>query len=270
MTPSPRALLYRWYVRRLSAALTSSPGRLPRHVAVVMDGNRRWARQAGYADPSIGHRFGAEHVDDLLGWCAAIGVGHVTVYVASADNLRKRDADEVGHLMRMIEEVVSVRLSDPAHRWRLHVAGRLDLLPDSTRDALKLAISETADRSAGLELTVAIGYDAPTSRTAATPSGSRPTTSPATSTPTACPTPTSSSAPAASSGCPASCCGSPLRPSCTSATPTGPASARSTSSARCGRTPARAVLGSGRRHHPPGGRRRHACGGRAAGPAGTA
>lgn len=159
MAPSPRALLYRWYVRRLSAALTSAPGRLPRHVAVVMDGNRRWARQAGYADPSIGHRFGAEHVDDLLGWCAAIGIGHVTVYVASADNLRKRDADEVGHLMRMIEEVVSVRLSDPAHRWRLHVAGRLDLLPDSTRDALKLAISETAGRSAGLELTVAIGYD---------------------------------------------------------------------------------------------------------------
>ncbi|WP_116948313.1 polyprenyl diphosphate synthase [Jiangella endophytica] len=154
--PSPRGLLYRWYVRRLSAALPA--GRLPRHVAVVMDGNRRWARQAGYADPSIGHRFGAEHVDDLLGWCSAIGIGHVTVYVASADNLRKRDSGEVDHLMRMVEEVVAERLADPAHTWRLHVAGRLDLLPDSTRDALKLAVEATAGRS-GPALTVAIGYD---------------------------------------------------------------------------------------------------------------
>ncbi|TDD68714.1 di-trans,poly-cis-decaprenylcistransferase [Jiangella aurantiaca] len=150
MMRSPRELLYRWYVRG---------GRLPRHVAVVMDGNRRWARQAGYADPSVGHRFGAEHVDDLLGWCAGLGIGHVTVYVASADNLRKRDSDEVDHLMRMVEEVVSTRLADPAHRWRLHVAGRLDLLPDTTRDALKLAVDATATRSTELELTVAIGYD---------------------------------------------------------------------------------------------------------------
>ncbi|WP_233552934.1 polyprenyl diphosphate synthase [Jiangella rhizosphaerae] len=132
---------------------------MPRHVAVVMDGNRRWARQAGYADPSIGHRFGTEHVEELLEWCSAIGIGHVTVYVASSDNLRKRDADEVDHLMRMVEEVVMTRLADPAHPWRLHVAGRLDLLPDTTRDALKLAVDATATRSAGLELTVAIGYD---------------------------------------------------------------------------------------------------------------
>lgn len=158
MPPSPRELLYRWYARRLAASLSSSPDRLPRHVAVVMDGNRRWARQAGYADPSVGHRFGAEHVDHLLDWCAAIGIGHVTVYVASADNLRKRDSGEVDHLMRMVEEAVAGRLADPAHAWRLHVAGRFDLLPDTTRDALKLAVSETAGR-AGPELTIAIGYD---------------------------------------------------------------------------------------------------------------
>ncbi|TDC57071.1 di-trans,poly-cis-decaprenylcistransferase [Jiangella ureilytica] len=155
-----RGLPYRWYARRLSARLRAAgPGALPRHVAVAMDGNRRWARQAGYADPTIGHRFGAEHVDELLTWCAAIGIGHVTVYVASSDNLRKRSSDEVGHLMRMVEEVVATRLASPSHRWRLHVAGRLDELPDSTRDALKLAVSSTAGRSEGLELTVAIGYD---------------------------------------------------------------------------------------------------------------
>ncbi|PZF80250.1 polyprenyl diphosphate synthase [Jiangella anatolica] len=159
MPSSPRALLYQWYARRLSRALGAAPSLLPRHVAVVMDGNRRWARAAGYADPSVGHRFGAEHVDDLLAWCSAIGIEYVTVYVASADNLRKRDSDEVDHLMRMIEEVVTTRLAAPSHQWRLHVAGRLDLLPDSTRFALKEAVSATSSRAAGPLLTVAIGYD---------------------------------------------------------------------------------------------------------------
>lgn len=127
---------------------------LPRHVAVVMDGNRRWARQRGFANPSVGHRYGAEHVEDLLGWCAELGIDHVTVYVCSRDNLLKRDTDEVGHLMRMVEEVIVGRRRQD---WQMHVAGRLDILPASTRDALLRAVSdnEATDR----HLTVAIGYD---------------------------------------------------------------------------------------------------------------
>lgn len=150
-------MIYRLYAQRLRARLR--PEQLPRHVAVVMDGNRRWAKQQGFDNPNIGHRYGAEHLDELLDWCAGLGIPNVTVYVCSGDNLRKRDSDQVTHLMRMIEEVVAERLRHPDGQWRLHVAGRLDDVPASTRAALKRAVDETRDREAPLDLTIAIGYD---------------------------------------------------------------------------------------------------------------
>ncbi|SDD02823.1 polyprenyl diphosphate synthase [Glycomyces harbinensis] len=155
---APR-ILYRLYAKRLRRELR--PDLLPRHVAVAMDGNRRWARQQGFADAGVGHRYGAEHLDDLLGWCAQIGIDHVTVYVASVDNLTKRDGGEVAHLMDMIEAVIADRLMRPGNRWRLHIAGQLDRLPDATAAALKTAVEATADRAGG-HLTIAIGYDGQT------------------------------------------------------------------------------------------------------------
>ncbi len=150
-------LAHRIYAGRLRERLSRAVG--PRHVALVMDGNRRWARQMGFANPSVGHRYGAEHVDEVLGWCAAAGITHVTIFVASTDNLRKRDAGEVDFLLRMIEDVVTQRLSRPSSQWRVHLAGRTDVLPDTTRDALKSAVESTIDHDTGLNLTVAIGYD---------------------------------------------------------------------------------------------------------------
>ncbi len=157
MTQPLRRAAYRLYARHLRAGLSADT--LPRHVAVVMDGNRRWARQMGFDDPKIGHRYGAEHVDEVLGWCAELGIENVTVFVASIDNLRKRDSDEVDNLMRMIEDVVAERLARPTAVWRLHVAGQLDVLPDSTRNALKLAEEASRDRDTRFHFTVAIGYD---------------------------------------------------------------------------------------------------------------
>ncbi|MFY1672819.1 polyprenyl diphosphate synthase [Plantactinospora sp. WMMB334] len=152
-----RRTLYRLYARRLRAQLAGRP--LPRHVALVMDGNRRWARKQGFENPSLGHRYGAEHVNEVLGWCAEIGIAHVTIFVASTDNLHKRASGEVQYLMKAIEEIVVARLAEAPGRWRLHLAGRLDTLPDSTRHALKLARDATADRGADLHLTIAVGYD---------------------------------------------------------------------------------------------------------------
>ncbi|WP_328470698.1 polyprenyl diphosphate synthase [Actinoplanes sp. NBC_00393] len=147
-------LLYTLYARRLRRQLAGVT--LPRHVAMVMDGNRRWARQMGFEDPRIGHRYGAEHLDEVLRWCAEYGIRHVTVFLASVDNVTKRDSGEVGNLMRMIEEVVAERLQRPGSLWQVHLAGRLDVLPESTRHALKLA----GERTRGdFHLTIAIGYD---------------------------------------------------------------------------------------------------------------
>jgi short-chain Z-isoprenyl diphosphate synthase len=152
-----RRTLERWYAHRLRASVRT--GVVPRHVALTIDGNRRWAREMGYADAKIGHRYGAAHVHTVLGWCAAIGVTHVTVWICSVDNLRKRASAEVDNLMRMIETVITAPLIEPDSHWRVHTAGQLDGLPDSTRFALKQAVEITADRPDRFHVTFAIGYD---------------------------------------------------------------------------------------------------------------
>ena len=78
-----------------------------------MDGNRRWARQMGMASPSLGHKYGAEHVEDVLRWCEKAGIKHVTVFVCSTENLSRRGDAEVAFLMRVIEQVVTDRLGRP-------------------------------------------------------------------------------------------------------------------------------------------------------------
>jgi len=146
--------LYAWHLRSRLAGAT-----LPRHVALVMDGNRRWARQAGFDDPGIGHRHGGDHLRDVLGWCAEAGIEDVTVYVASVDNVHRRAPEEVAGLMRLIEEAAAGHESSALRNWRLHLAGDLDVLPESTRSALLRAERASAGRDARFHLTVAVGYD---------------------------------------------------------------------------------------------------------------
>ena len=121
-----------------------------------MDGNRRWARAAGFADPSAGHQRGADHVEELLGWCADWGIEHVTTYVLSADNIRKRSSTEVGYLFELLTGTIP-DLVTRNERWSLHLSGDLTLLPPETREALRTAESATAGRP--WHLTMAVGYD---------------------------------------------------------------------------------------------------------------
>ncbi len=147
--------IYRLYARRLRGQLAGGP--LPGHVGIIMDGNRRWARQHGLGNPSLGHKYGAEHLEDVLGWCEKAGIGHVTVFMCSTENLASRDSGEVAFLMRVIEQLVAGRLTrDPT--WRVHVAGDLDALPDSTARALKQAAEASRDCSTGRHVTLAVGY----------------------------------------------------------------------------------------------------------------
>ena len=128
----------------------------PRHVGVVMDGNRRWARARGLSDPSQGHTRGADHVEDLLGSCEDRGVEHVTIYVLSADNVRRRSAAEIGHLVGLITDTLP-GVVERAGRWTLHVSGDVALLGEAAVRALAEARRRTAGRPA--HLTLAIGYD---------------------------------------------------------------------------------------------------------------
>jgi short-chain Z-isoprenyl diphosphate synthase len=147
--------LYSLYARILRRQLAGLP--MPHHVAIAMDGNRRWARRAGYDDVRVGHRFGAEHLELFLRWCSQSGIRCVTAWVASADNIRRRDSAEVDYLMELTESVLAEYVRRD-HRWRLHVAGQLDLLPDTTARALKEAVELTRDRADAGDLTLAIGY----------------------------------------------------------------------------------------------------------------
>src|SRR5712692_6860665 len=133
-----RDLVYRLYEHRLEASL--SPRTIPRHVGVILDGNRRWARSAGLSDISRGHQKGADHIFELLGWCRQAGVEVVTLWLLSTDNL-SRSGDEVEALLRIIETTVRELV---AQGWHVKPVGALDLLPVDTAQVLKDAAEATA------------------------------------------------------------------------------------------------------------------------------
>ncbi len=150
---SVRDAVYAVYERRLRSHLEGLP--VPRHVAIMIDGNRRWARAAGFDDVSQGHLVGARHIVNLLDWCGEAGVAHVTVWLLSTDNLR-RPSEELESLLRIIAGVAA-ELSAPGKPWRVNAVGALDLLPPETAQALKAAEEATAARD-GLTVNVAVGY----------------------------------------------------------------------------------------------------------------
>jgi len=143
--------VYGFYARRIAASL--DPEQIPRHVGVILDGNRRWAKASG-APKSRGWRAGADKVEEVLGWCDEVGVEVVTLWLLSTDNLN-RPASELTPLLAIIEGLVDDIAN--AGRWRVHPVGALDLLPADTARALKDAAARTADVP-GLHVNVAVGY----------------------------------------------------------------------------------------------------------------
>jgi short-chain Z-isoprenyl diphosphate synthase len=143
--------LYGFYARRIASSLDAE--QIPRHVGVILDGNRRWAKASG-APKSRGWRAGADKVEEVLGWCEEVGVEVVTLWLLSTDNLN-RPPSELTPLLAIIEALVD-DIADKG-RWRVHPVGALDLLPDQTARALKDAAARTADVE-GLHVNVAVGY----------------------------------------------------------------------------------------------------------------
>lgn len=151
-----REILYSVYERKLSRELAAmDDAARPRHVALMLDGNRRWARDVGLVDVNDGHRAGAAKIADLLAWCDDAGVEVVTLFLLSTDNLA-RPADELEPLLDIIADVVD-QLSGPVAPWRLRVVGALERLPASVAARLADAAGRTLDRD-GLQLNVAVCY----------------------------------------------------------------------------------------------------------------
>jgi short-chain Z-isoprenyl diphosphate synthase len=151
--PLGRGLLYGLYQNRLKRDLTKDS--LPRHVAMIIDGNRRWARQLGLKTAAHGHRAGAAKMREFLEWCDQLGISVVTLYLLSSDNLTNRNSEELSDLIEIIAE-----LADDLSRyrdWRVQHVGSTTGLPQPLVDALTAAEQRTADNT-GLHVNLAIGY----------------------------------------------------------------------------------------------------------------
>ncbi|HEX5143102.1 MAG TPA: isoprenyl transferase [Mycobacterium sp.] len=157
--PRLKEPVYRLYEMRLRADLTRSKSQLPRHIAVLCDGNRRWARDAGYDDVSVGYRKGAEKIAEMLRWCEAAGIEMATVYLLSTENLQ-RDPDELAALIAIITDVVE-QICAPANRWSVRTVGDLTLLGDEPARRLRQAVegtAATAPNPARFHVNVAVAY----------------------------------------------------------------------------------------------------------------
>ncbi|HVL33879.1 MAG TPA: isoprenyl transferase [Actinomycetota bacterium] len=153
MAFTPRDLLYRAYARRLESEVREGES-VPRHVGVILDGNRRWARAMGFTSAAAGHRRGAQKIDELVEWCQDLGIPVLTLWLLSTDNL-EREPEELDELLQVIEEKVSDLAA--AGRWRVRALGALELLPERTREVLERAASRSRDGD-GPILNFAVGY----------------------------------------------------------------------------------------------------------------
>ncbi len=149
-------LLYRLYERRLLGEVARGP--IPRHLGLIQDGHRRYAREAGLSNLK-GYRLGATKAEEVLTWCAQLRIPMVTLWWLSTENLR-RDAVDVSAVLEVIEDKIpewvqgglAARLG-----MRIRPIGKLDLLPESVLRALQLAASATAHHER-LLLNVGVGY----------------------------------------------------------------------------------------------------------------
>jgi undecaprenyl diphosphate synthase len=128
----------------------------PRHVAIIMDGNGRWAESRGL-ERNAGHREGIESVRDVLRASNDLGVEFLTLYAFSQQNW-DRPREEVAELMRLLEHYLETEIDEVMEKEiRIRAMGRMDRLPPSTRDAVQDAIAKTADNTA-MNLTFALSY----------------------------------------------------------------------------------------------------------------
>lgn len=171
--PLPRLVRLRRLIRRLARIparwayagyemrlLHEVQGRsVPRHVGIILDGNRRHAREEGVRDYRRIYETGARKLDEVLDWCADLGVRAVTLWVCSTDNL-SRPPEELSGILAAVESKMRALAADPrihAMGVQVQAIGRLDLLPGSLRSVLEQARTATAGNRQ-MTLTIAANY----------------------------------------------------------------------------------------------------------------
>ncbi len=147
---------YQTYEKRLLKEVMGQP--VPHHVAVIMDGNRRYANEFGLV-VAQGHEKGKQKLEEMLEWCLELGIKVLTVYAFSTENVG-REKDEVETLMRMFVKNFKTLGDDERvhkHRIRVRVLGQKDMLPEDVQDAIAYAEEKTKDY-VEYSFNVAVGY----------------------------------------------------------------------------------------------------------------
>ena len=148
-----RNLLYRFYERALEGDL--KPQNLPRHIGVMVDGNRRWAHLQGMQRVGQGHAAGAKKIIEFLGWCSDLKIPHVTLYLLSTDNLKGRQSEELSDLIEIIVELGESLAA--LGRWKLQVVGDVTALPYAAAQRLAAAEAQTSSNG-GTHVNLAVAY----------------------------------------------------------------------------------------------------------------
>lgn len=149
--PAVKSVIYPLYEKRLLRQLDRT--QTPHHVGVILDGNRRWAKN-NFGRAEDGHRKGAEKIIELLDWCEEADVTIVTLWLLSTDNLN-RDPQELDALLKIIAGAVEYLAAQ--QRWELRALGALDLLPQWLQESLRKAEADSKG-CATMVVNVAIGY----------------------------------------------------------------------------------------------------------------
>jgi len=149
--------IYPIYEKYLSREVRSGP--IPNHIAVILDGNRRYAMKRGFSEVTIGHEIGAEKVKEFLQWCLDLGIKQITLFAFSTENFR-RSKREVERLMDLIEKKLYEFADDEEihqKKVRIRVIGRRNLLPERVIRAIEKAEKVTENYDSYL-LNVALAY----------------------------------------------------------------------------------------------------------------
>ena len=152
-----RGALLWGYEQRLAREVRGH-GKMPQHLGLILDGNRRFARAAGM-QREMGHSFGAEKAHEVLQWCLELGIPAVTIWVLSTDN-SSRDPNELAHILNLLEQEARNLATDPrihANHVRVRAIGQHEKFPPNVLAALNELEAKTAHYQ-GMRLNIAVGY----------------------------------------------------------------------------------------------------------------
>ena len=146
-------MVYRLYEARLERQLDKA--NMPQHIAVMLDGNRRWAGKKNGSKAKAGHVAGAQKIFDFLSWCDGLKVPVVTLYLLSTENLKNRDSDELKDLLVILTELTQEMVR--RGNWKLRLVGDRSSLPADFLDVLEQSELDSRE-TIGAQVNLAIGY----------------------------------------------------------------------------------------------------------------